>query len=262
MDLISHEYADLRPLRTRRIIHATYSEPPDRVDEVALAALRTGTAASGTVVDVGCGTGALLRRCAESGHAGRLIGVDTSIASVRATGGKGVTALQGDACALPLRTRSVDCLMARHMLYHVSDVERALREARRVLRPDGTLVVVLNMRGTTPRLARMLRACAGRVGPPLPRQALVDAEAIKPLLAAQFPRVTETPYSGHLVFRHPSPLAALAESLLGFYGLLRGTEGHRRAAALLRTEARTWFEANEGPWRDVKGWTVFAATAG
>ncbi|MGP4112710.1 class I SAM-dependent methyltransferase [Streptomyces sp. 4N509B] len=261
MELVAHEYADLGPLRTRRTIHATHSEPPDRVEEVVLAVIRTATGACGSVVDVGCGTGALLRRCAESGHVGRLIGLDTSAASTRATSGRRVVALQGDACALPLRSQSVDCLLARHMLYHVSDVNRALQEARRVLRPGATLVVVLNMHDTTPRLAQMLSSCVRRDGLPLPAQPGVDADTIQPLLAAVFPQVTKTTYRGHLVFHEPSPLAALAESLLVFYGVLRGTDQHRRVAALVHAAAEEWFEANEGPWKDIKGWTVFAATA-
>jgi ubiquinone/menaquinone biosynthesis C-methylase UbiE len=39
---------------------------------------------------------------------------------------------QCDAQALPFKDGSVDAVLAMHLLYHVADVERAVRELRRV----------------------------------------------------------------------------------------------------------------------------------
>ncbi|MEU3459461.1 class I SAM-dependent methyltransferase [Streptomyces sp. NPDC006733] len=261
MNLVEHEYADLGSLRVRRAIHGTYSEPADDVEGGALAAARRSVGARGTVVDVGCGTGDLLRRWAGEGHFGQLVGVDRSPAAVGRTRGHGVTAMLGDACALPFRDTSVDCLLERHMLYHVPDVELALAEARRVLRPGGAFVTVINMMGTTPRLARLLRDSVEAAGdgapvPPLPR---VDSENLRPLLRGVFGEVEESQYRGELVFRDPEPLAALAVSLLVFYGVERGTARHHRVAADLRRAAARAFADGAGPWRDTKGWTVFVA---
>ncbi|MFB8350303.1 class I SAM-dependent methyltransferase [Streptomyces niveus] len=259
LDLIEHEYADLGALQTRRAIHRAYSEPVDDVEEATLALARRWAGASGTVVDVGCGTGDLLRRWAREGHAGRLVGVDRSAKAVGGTRGDGIEVVRGDACSLPLRDGSVHCLLERHMLYHVADVEKALAEAGRVLRPGGAYIAVVNMMATTPRLARLLRGCFSSDDMPLPFFPRVDSENLRPLLRDAFGDIEETQYRGELVFREPEPLAALAASLLVFYGLERGTTRHGLMVGALRAEAARLFAGGAGPWRDTKGWTVFVA---
>jgi ubiquinone/menaquinone biosynthesis C-methylase UbiE len=44
-----------------------------------------------------------------------------------------------DAEQIPLEEKSIDILVANHMLYHVPDLDKALAEIRRVLRIGGTL---------------------------------------------------------------------------------------------------------------------------
>ena len=55
-----------------------------------------------------------------------------------------VTGLTADAVSLPFPDGSFDAVMAMHMLYHVTDAERAIAEFYRLLRPGGTLLVTCN----------------------------------------------------------------------------------------------------------------------
>ncbi len=55
--------------------------------------------------------------------------------------GHGVTAIQGDVTALPLADGCADVVCAGEILEHVTDLPAAVREACRVLRPGGVLVV-------------------------------------------------------------------------------------------------------------------------
>jgi 2-polyprenyl-6-hydroxyphenyl methylase/3-demethylubiquinone-9 3-methyltransferase len=55
--------------------------------------------------------------------------------------GHGVTAVQGDATALPLADGCADVVCAGEILEHVVDLRAAVREACRVLRPGGVLVI-------------------------------------------------------------------------------------------------------------------------
>jgi SAM-dependent methyltransferase len=50
----------------------------------------------------------------------------------------------GDIQALPFEDGSFDVAVAAWMLYHVPDVDRAIDELHRVLRPGGRLVAVTN----------------------------------------------------------------------------------------------------------------------
>jgi SAM-dependent methyltransferase len=102
------------------------------------------------VLDIGCGGGALVRALA--GRGARVVGIEISserlaAARSRAEQGDGGTIaaryLVGRAQALPLEDGSVDVAVFMRSLHHVPppDLEGALREARRVLRPGGVVYV-------------------------------------------------------------------------------------------------------------------------
>jgi hypothetical protein len=97
------------------------------------------------VVDVGCGGGALVRELASAGA--RPVGVEISeeqLAGARARDdGGGARYLVGRAEALPLDDASADLVVFMRSLHHVppQHLEAGLREARRVLRPDGAVYV-------------------------------------------------------------------------------------------------------------------------
>jgi ubiquinone/menaquinone biosynthesis C-methylase UbiE len=97
------------------------------------------------VVDVGCGGGVLVRGLAERGA--RVIGVEISeeqlAPAVAGDGASGARYLVGLAQRLPLDDASADIVVFMRALHHVrpADMLDALREARRVLRPDGVVYI-------------------------------------------------------------------------------------------------------------------------
>jgi SAM-dependent methyltransferase len=101
------------------------------------------------LLDIGTGPGDFPGRLRLQGHAGRLVGLDASSGMVARALEKhaGVEFLQGDAMALPFPDSSFDVVTARHMLYHVPDVSKALLEARRVLKPGGKFMALTNADG-------------------------------------------------------------------------------------------------------------------
>jgi SAM-dependent methyltransferase len=110
-------------------------------EAVAWMAGRTGLAAGRTVVDVGAGTGKLTRLLPATGA--RVIAVEP-IAEMRAKL-EGFEALDGTAEALPLEDASVDVVTVAQAL-HWFDLDRALPEVHRVLRPGGHLALFWNSR--------------------------------------------------------------------------------------------------------------------
>jgi SAM-dependent methyltransferase len=92
------------------------------------------------VVDVGCGNGLYHARLEAAGA--RVAGVDHSLGMLRAA--PAAWRVAGGAEALPLRSASFDAALCNHVLYHVPDMELALRELRRVLVPGGRVVIVTN----------------------------------------------------------------------------------------------------------------------
>jgi SAM-dependent methyltransferase len=97
------------------------------------------------VADLGCGTGQTAAALAP--HVRTVVGVDQSPAMLRAAGKRtaglaNVELRQGSLEALPLEEGSVDGALLVLALTYLSDPVRALREASRVLRPGGRVVVV------------------------------------------------------------------------------------------------------------------------
>lgn len=96
-------------------------------------------------LEVGCGSGWFAARVArELGAA--VAAVDQSERMVELARANGVDARVGDVERLDFADEAFDCIAANWMLYHVPDLDRALAEIARVLRPQGRLVAITNGR--------------------------------------------------------------------------------------------------------------------
>lgn len=153
-------------LRTRIEIHRLYTvgEPLEPAIDKALN-LRSGDA----LLDIGTGAGEFPTRVRESGHRGRIAGVDVSpeMLAKAKSGGADVEFMQADAMSLPFADESFDAVTARHVLYQVANIPRVLREAHRVLRPAGRFLAVANARDNFADYRKALREAAELVYGPL-----------------------------------------------------------------------------------------------
>lgn len=135
-------YADSTKLRSRAALY-DFKVPPS--DFLAWCLESIDWPDGALVVDVGCGPGAHLRRLASDHRGLRLVGLDLSDGmAAEAHAGSGASAMVGDAQRLPIRDGVADRVLAMHMLYHLADIDGAVAELRRVLRPGGVLLVVTN----------------------------------------------------------------------------------------------------------------------
>lgn len=125
-----------------RITALTMREPTWRPHVVAAAT--DGLAADGVVVDVGAGTGTLAIVLAEHARVVAVDGDDDALAIARAKpGAERVDWRKGLADALPVEDGSADRVVMSLLLHHLNAEAkaRALREAARVLKPGGLLLV-------------------------------------------------------------------------------------------------------------------------
>lgn len=104
--------------------------------------------AAADVLDIGCGTGEIVRRLGELLPQARLTGVDLIAAHLErareasAALGDRVTFRVADAFELDLPDHSFDLTVNRHMLQSIPEPERVLAEMKRVTRPGGRLHVL------------------------------------------------------------------------------------------------------------------------
>lgn len=105
---------------------------------------------SAKVLEIGCGTGAMMRRLARvEAFSGTAIGLDQSPAFIAAAAryasqegvDRWVQFRVGDAHELEFPQAFFDTVIAHTVISHVTEPERVLREMARVVRPGGTMVI-------------------------------------------------------------------------------------------------------------------------
>jgi ubiquinone/menaquinone biosynthesis C-methylase UbiE len=144
---LAEQYSDSRKLRIRQETHRRYGESKTSFLDWAteLMEIRPGM----LVVDVGCGRG-----------------IDRSIGMVREISDTCLP-IVGDAQAVPLPDAVCERAVCNHVLYHVPDQALAMRELRRIVRPDGRVVIATNGAANNERMyevARLAAADLGRTG--------------------------------------------------------------------------------------------------
>ena len=91
------------------------------------------------LVDLGCGAGLLAPHVEPKGY--RHLGIDLVSSALAQAAAHGVDAIRADATRLPLADGCADVVSAGELFEHVADLGTAVREAARILRPGGLLVL-------------------------------------------------------------------------------------------------------------------------
>jgi SAM-dependent methyltransferase len=187
-----------------------------RIDLPAAVLDLAGLRGDETVADVGCGNGAYLAELARRGHIGPVLGMDLSTGMLAAARRRAPAAAlaAADAAALPVREHAASLTLAAHMLYHVPDPRAAVRELRRVTRPSGQVLVVLNgsnhLRELRDLIAAALQITTSQ--PPLGDQLRLDDG--QELLGSEFTSVTRHDFTSELRIPGPAPIEHYVRSMI------------------------------------------------
>lgn len=88
------------------------------------------------VLDLGCGDGIDLQAFRELGFSS-VLGIDISASLLKALGDREGGILNSDVYAIALQDGAVDLVYGNNVLHHFRDLDLAIAEIRRVLRPGG-----------------------------------------------------------------------------------------------------------------------------
>jgi len=119
------------------------------------------------LLDVGCGTGSLLKELSRSGKELNLYGIDLSpeminAARVKLKDEKRVELYEKSAADLPFESNYFDYVVCMNSLHHHADPKQSLTEMTRVLKPSGVMILMDGfvdsaMRKVISRAANVLR---------------------------------------------------------------------------------------------------------
>jgi SAM-dependent methyltransferase len=203
--LVGRAYADAGPLEARRAIYR-WQEPAVDLPGLALSWLGD---VDGLVVDIGCANGRYLRRIAAERPDLRVLGLDLS-PGMRPP-------VIADAQRLPLPDAGAGAVLAMHMLYHVPDIDRAIGEMARVLRPDGVAIAATNGEGHVREFGLLLNDAVRAIRP---AAAVVEfsgtvrfrLENGPPMLARHFESVQPVSWETTIRIPEPGPVLAYLDS--------------------------------------------------
>jgi ubiquinone/menaquinone biosynthesis C-methylase UbiE len=144
----------------KKLFAATYDSMSRKTEEAGLRSLRRGllAEASGSVLEVGAGTGANLAHY--NGKIESLVFTEPEPAMIRRLQKKAreeaplAKILRAPAEDLPFEDDTFDTVVSTLVLCGVDDQARALREIKRVLRPGGRLLFLEHVRSDDQALAR------------------------------------------------------------------------------------------------------------
>ncbi len=93
------------------------------------------------ILDIGCGTGVLLAELQQQYHC-PAFGLDLDLKSLRFSrqNGQKSRLFAGDACRIPLSSNRVDIAFFHFVLLWLEDVQTALQEVKRCLKPGGWIL--------------------------------------------------------------------------------------------------------------------------
>jgi ubiquinone/menaquinone biosynthesis C-methylase UbiE len=207
-----------------------------------------------SLLDIGTGPGDFPIRISRSGHLARLVGIDASpgmVAKAKSAGAN-VEFFQTDAQSLLFPDESFDVVTARHMLYHVPDIPRTLREAHRVLRPAGRFLAVTNMSNNFAEYRQALHEAAdtlkGQIADVLritvPVSDVFNEKNGTPLIESIFGNVSTTLVEGTLRFETAEPALRYFDSCRSMKGFSPDDWALARTA-FAQVIAR---QLRNGPW--------------
>ncbi|MCA0456784.1 MAG: class I SAM-dependent methyltransferase [Chloroflexi bacterium] len=214
---VGRMYETDESLRIRQETHELYSQP--KLDFTAWAVDSVKLRGDERILDIGSGPGRYYTALHD-----RFPNIDYHACDLHGSMVKSHpyknTLVLADAQRLPYANASFDVVMANHMLFHVPDVMRALRELRRVVKPNGFVMATTNSIHTMPEFQALMRRAITLLSPPGTANVRVPGQHTDPftlesgtrLFARHFEAVVRYDLPRSLVFPSAEPALAYLNS--------------------------------------------------
>jgi SAM-dependent methyltransferase len=260
--LVGDAYGSSTPFRARTALYRYQRDPMDIRRFVLEQAAWPGEA---RVLDIGCGPGFYLAKVMEIAPGSHAVGIDLSFGMAAEARTLAPTTV-GDAQTLPFASDTFDVVIAAHMLYHVPNVDSAVRELARVVALEGRVLIVLNGRE---HLREMRKLVGGALSDIVGTDYVVPArshhrltiESAGDVLSRGLDVIRCERLKRSIAVPEPGPVIAYVDSMRSFYEPLLHSDirwNELMAKARARVEAEI---AAEGSWNTTSDAGCFVCRA-
>lgn len=216
-EAVREQYATDRYIRIRQEFEDKYLSP--KIDFASWVIQSMQWRGDEKVLDVGCGVGVYYTKLLEAYADIDYSGIDLSPGMLEKHPAGDKVAL-GDAQKTIFPDDSFDVVMANHMLYHVADIDAALEEFQRILKPGGVIMAATDGANNMPELQVLLRRAillltqsgAMRLQPPVQPSSLFALENGASQLSHHFYGVMRFDIPGKLLFDSIEPITEYLNS--------------------------------------------------
>ncbi|HHT7226083.1 class I SAM-dependent methyltransferase [Bacillus cereus] len=259
MNDVKRQYSVSNNLQTRIDTHKHYEEKQVNLDEIVIEHLQLQ--GEENILEVGCASGKFLSLLQTNGHKGPLTGLDQSEAMLTeaAKTNNLIEWKRGDASKLPFETNYYDLIIARHMLYHMKDVEKTIQGFHKLIRPGGSLLATTNSSVTLPRIVEMCNRMLDAFDLPKTTSSVTPfcLENGNEILHSVFPTVEETVIHNALVFHHSTPIVNYISSMFPSLNIPDNTLLHAEMKVWLKEEVENELSLHNCIWRDPKTLVIY-----
>lgn len=216
-DVLRRYYETDEHLRIRQETHDKYTVPKTDFPRWALDTI--DWKGDETILDIGTGIGTYYSRLLAIVPDATYFATDISQKMLANHPSESVSL--SDVMHMPYPDNKFDVVMANHMLYHASNIDGALREIKRVLKPNGKFLATTNSIHTMPELQVLMRRAivlltrygATQVRPPAFPSDDFALENGTRILANHFFAVVRHDLPSQLVFTDIEPAINYLESM-------------------------------------------------
>lgn len=168
----------------------------------------------------------------------------------------------GDATKLPFPADSYDWIIARHMLYHMTDVEKTIQGFHKVIFPEGRFLATTNSKISLPRIDEMCNKMLVAFDLPekAPSASPFCLENGKQLLQSVFQTVEETVIHNALLFHHATPIVNYISSMFPSLNIPDDIHLHSEMKEWLTMEIENELSLHGGVWHDPKTLAIYRCT--
>ena len=124
--------------RAASFFEKTYQAVKSKTIKLKVKRIQNATLKGATVLDFGCGTGDFLVGCKNAGF--NVLGFEPNSAAGALSKKKGVELILS---IENLKDNSVDVITLWHVLEHLPNLEKDIAQFKRVLKPNGTLIIAV-----------------------------------------------------------------------------------------------------------------------